>query len=110
MERDKDLIPRFWFCLLFTFPFFVRKIDPVIGWLLATIVMAVGNWSFFQRAWKRKLSTYMLFSVSVGVLYLYSICEGLFSAAPVHFYGMVASVTMIILLEQMFEQHAEKEA
>ena len=96
MGRDKDLIPRFWFCLLFTFPFFVRKIDPMIGWLLATIVLAVGNWSYFKRAWQHKVSIYMLFSVSVGVLYLYSLFEGLFSAAPVQYYGAVASVTVLI--------------
>lgn len=110
MERDKDLIPRFWFCLLFTFPFFVRKIDPTIGWLLATIVLVVGNWSFFLRGWKYKLSKEMLFSVSVGVLYIYSLFEGLLSANPILLYSQVASVTMIILLEQLFEQHADDQA
>lgn len=110
MGRDNDLIPRFWFCLLFTFPFFVRKIDPMIGWLLATIVLAVGNWSYFKRAWQHKVSIYMLFSVSVGVLYLYSLFEGLFSAAPVQYYGAVASVTVLIHLEQLFEQHVLKKA
>lgn len=110
MERDKDLVPRFWFCVLFTFPFFVRKIDPTIGWLLATIVMVVGNWSFFKRAWQQKISTHMLFSLSVGILYLYSLLDGLLSAVPVHFYGTVAMVTVLINLEQLFEQHIEKKA
>ncbi len=107
---DKDLIPRFWFCLLFTFPFFVRRIDPSIQCLLATIVLAVGNWSFFQKAWQQKVSTYTLFSLSVGILYIYSLFEGLFSAAPVLYYGMVASVTMVILLEQLCEQHIRTKA
>ncbi len=102
---DKDLIPRFWFCVLFTFPFFVRRIDPTIQWLLATIVLVVGNWSFFQRAWTQKLSRYTLFSVSVTILYVYSLFEAFLAKTPQLLYGMAASVTVLILLEQLFEQH-----
>ncbi len=107
MKRDKDLQPRFWFSLLFTFPFFVRAIDPTIQWLLATIILVVGNYSFFQKAYKKSISIYTLFSASVGILYAYSLLEGLLSSHPTLYYGMVASLTTLILLEQLVEEHIE---
>lgn len=110
MQRDKDLIPRFWFCVLFTFPFFVRTLEPAIQWLLATIILVVGNWSFFQKAWMPRISVYTFFSLSVGLLYAYSLLEGFFSDAPTFYYGMVAAVTSIILLQQILEQRYEDRA
>ncbi|MCE5294546.1 MAG: heavy metal translocating P-type ATPase [Chlamydiales bacterium] len=107
-RANRDLVPRFWFCLLFTFPFLVRKIDPLIGALLGTIVLVVGNWSFFYRAYKNPFSVYTLFCMSVGLLYVYSVLEALLASAPVPYFGMVASVTTIILLEQLVEQNMLK--
>ncbi len=108
MKRDNDLVPRFWFCVLFTFPFFVRTIEPHIQWLLATIVLAVGNWSFFLKAYSKRLTVYTLFAVSLGVLYLYSMLESIFGSGHTLFYGMVGAVTVLILLEQIFERSVER--
>lgn len=92
-STNKDLIPRFWFCLLFTFPFFVRRLDVAVEWPLATIVLVAGNWSFFLAAKSDRYSKYMLFCVALALLYLYGL------------YGMVATVTLFVLLQEIFVHH-----
>ncbi len=102
-KQASDLVPRFWFCVLFTFPFFVRHLEPSYQWLLATIVLFMGNWSFFYSAYTKKFSIYTLHSVAILTLYLYSL------VGKVPLYGTMCAVTVIFLLIRIVEQVIDKQ-
>ncbi len=102
-KESSDLVPRFWFCLLFTFPFFVRNLEPSIQWLLATIVLFMGNWTFFYSVYREKISIYTLYSVAVLVLYLYSL------VGKFPLYGTMCAITVLFLLIQIVEQAIDKQ-
>jgi cation transport ATPase len=104
-SRD-DVKPRFWASLLFTFPFYLRALDPWLQWLFATIVLLIGVWPFIATVKEKNQSKLLV--LAIAVLYIYSFFELLFEARPHLFYKQIATLTFVSLfwieLEAVLEE------
>lgn len=106
MKRTSDTIenltPSFWTSLLFTLPFLVRKVDPWLQCLLATIILVVGALPFLDKI--KSYNRFTPIGLSVLVAYVFSLFEFFFVLKPVFFFKEVAIVTTAVL----FWLHLEK--
>lgn len=92
-----------------------------IEFAFATPVVLWGGWIFFQRAWAslvhRSPNMFTLIATGTAVAYVYSavatIAPGLFptsfrspAGTPNVYFEVAASITVLVLLGQLFELHA----
>lgn len=109
--RDQSkLVPRFWFCLLFTVPFFLRRLDPWLQWLLATIVLVVGAYPFIRQTIAKKMTSYTLVSLGLALAYFYSVLEFFFSAAPTFYFEQTACITLFVIVGMLIDAELIEQA
>jgi P-type Cu+ transporter len=136
-----DMTRRFWVGLVLTLPVFVLEMGghiPALGlhtlvaprasdWIqfaLATPVVLLAGWPFFERAWAsvvhRSLNMFSLIALGTAAAYLYSLfatfAPGMF---PAGFRGMgdtvsvyfeaAAVITVLVLLGQVLELRAREQ-
>ncbi len=134
----RDMTRRFWISLAITVPLiflamanvisgqpFSHAIAPrLMSWIeliLATPVVILGGWPFFERGWKsvvnRSLNMFTLIGMGIGVAYVYSaiatIVPGIFpssfrgmSGMPEVYFEVAGAITVLVLLGQVLELRA----
>jgi len=108
--EKNDTVPRFWFCLVFTVPLYLRTLDPWAQWMLSTIVLSVGAYPFYQKGVTTKFNRYTLIVSSLSLLYLYSLLDMLFAAAPKLYFEPIAAITSFLNLGMLMEEVLEEKA
>jgi P-type Cu+ transporter len=133
----RDMLRRFWACVVLTVPFVVAMVLELFGktgmhslfsgWVqlaLATPVVLWGGWPFFQRGWQsivtRYFNMFTLIALGTGVSYLFSVAALVFpSLVPQSFrsaqgelplyFEPAAVITTLVLLGQVLELRARSQ-
>jgi cation transport ATPase len=104
---EQKLIPKLWISILFSIPFLGSKLDPWLGFLFCTLVIVLGAFPILQKGWKNKTGPFALVSLSIALLYCYSILALLFSAKPTLYFADAAFITAISLIGALFEMRLQ---